>query len=451
MSGAGTGVRYVSTRAGDGAVPGASDTSGTVDFREALLRGLAPDGGLYVPTGFPHLPAEWRTARSPAELGGTLLRAWLGDALPEGELDAILADAFDFPVPLVSLGGNDFVLELFHGPTLAFKDFGARFQARALDALLARTGGRLTVLVATSGDTGSAVAAGFAGRERVDVVLLYPRGRVSPMQERQLTVARPGVSSFAVEGNFDDCQRLVKAALGDPELAGRGLTSANSINVGRFLPQQVYYLWALLSLERDHGVSAAPRVIVPSGNLGNLTAGLYATLLPGGPAGVRFVAAHNANDYFPRWLARAAEAFDYPATVATASNAMDVGAPSNFERLEHLARSGVPLRELVTGAGVSDAATLQRIAATHGERGYLPCPHTAVGLEALARLRAAGADGPALVLATAHPAKFPEVLERALPGSAPVAASLEELRDMPVKVSGLPPDPAALREVLLKA
>jgi len=416
------------------------------DFPDALLQGLAPDGGLYVPEAIPALPAGWREAESFTELAHAVLGNWVGDAgLGEDTFRELTADAFSFPVPLRQLTDDRWLLELHHGPTLAFKDFGARFMARMLDALLSRRGRKLTIIVATSGDTGSAVAAGFSGRANIEVVLLYPEGRVSPLQELQLITERPGVRAFSIRGTFDDCQRIAKELLSDEQLQRRGVSSANSINVGRLLPQQLYYLWALLQLEREHGVDAAPVFSVPSGNLGNLTAGVWAQLGGAGAAG--FLAAHNANDWFPAWLAGRAEPFSFPATVATRSNAMDVGAPSNFERLYQLGQE--QLTALISGYGVSEERTLARMRETHEADGVAVCPHTAVGLEAVALHRAAGRTGPAVVLATAAAAKFPEVVEEAVPGLSATAPELEALRAAPTAVTSLGPDTASVREQLL--
>lgn len=426
-------VLFTSTRAEAGEAP--------VGFTEALFRGIAPDGGLYVPVSIPALPAGWRSAGSFAALAELVLGNWLGDAgLGADAFRELLQDAFNFEVPLRRLSGDRWLLELHHGPTLAFKDFGARFMARVMDALLQQVGQRLTIITATSGDTGSAVAAAFAGLANTEVVLLYPAGRVSPLQELQLIVERPGVSALRVAGTFDDCQQMAKAVLVDPEVQSLGVSSANSINIGRLLPQQLYYLWALRQLP----AVPAPLFTVPSGNLGNLTAGVYAQLAGAGSAG--FVAAHNANDWFPRWLQGTAQAFDFPATVPTLSNAMDVGAPSNFERLNAL---GGQLDGLVTGYGVSDAAVLERMAVTWSEDGVLVCPHTAVGLEATARHRAAGHAGPAVILATAAAAKFPEVAAQAVPDADATAEPLEQLRSSPVRVTDIPAGSGPLKEFLL--
>ncbi len=419
---------YLSTRGGE-AVP----------FREALLDGLAPDGGLYVPTHVPALPTGWRTASSLAEAGQRILRPWLADAI-DG-LDAVVADALAFPVPLVPLAGEGWdgvhVLELFHGPTLSFKDVGARTMARLMARVLG--GDEVTILAATSGDTGSAVADGFAGVEGVRVVLLYPKGQVSAVQERQLIVEREGVQALAVEGTFDDCQRLVKAAFSEARAEAGRLSSANSINIGRLLPQMLYYPWAVAQ-----GGFEEAAFVVPSGNLGNLTAGTLA--MRAGLPVRRFVAAHNANDGFARFLGGDAP----PAgdSVRTLSNAMDVGVPSNLERLRALFDDDA-LRRLVWGTTVTDDETIASMRAVHGATGYVADPHTAVGLEAARRLRVREeTDLPVVVLSTAHPAKFPEAVARAIGRTPEAPDRLAALWDAPMRVATIPPTLDALRAAL---
>ncbi|MEX2501637.1 MAG: threonine synthase [Trueperaceae bacterium] len=432
----GEAVRVRSSRA-------SADDGATVALDDALLSGLAPDGGLYLPDRVPPLPDDWDAADGIGDLAARTLAPWWGDEA--SEVAPLLRDALSFPVPLRPISDGTYLLELFHGPTLAFKDVGARVMARLVSRALARRGGRATVLVATSGDTGSAVADGFAGVANVRVALLYPRGLVSDVQERQLTASRPNVRPFAVEGDFDACQRLVKAAFRDRDLQEVGLTSANSINVGRLLPQATYYLWADALARRDHGVREPLRFVVPSGNLGNLTAGLLAH--DAGLPVARFLAAHNANRYLPDVLAGRRDRDQVAPTVRTVSNAMDVGAPSNAERL--WARYGDRLRDHVDALSIDEAATYARMWRTWREEGVQVCPHTAVGLEALVRWRAAGEIGPAIVLATAHPAKFPAAFARAT-GSAPEPAeALEALRDVPTTVEPLVANDAALKRALL--
>lgn len=417
-------IEYKSTRGGDG-----------VSFEEALLQGLAPDGGLYVPTTIPHLPfaiTNFRDASAApgfVDLSLSVLSRWLSDEVEAAALEKIVRDALNFDPVLVRLDGAGWedvhVLELFHGPTLSFKDFGARTMARLMGHFLDRRDERVTILVATSGDTGSAVADGFAGQDRIDVVLLYPKGKVSRTQERQLIIQRPGVRALAVEGDFDDCQRIVKETLNNPALADRTLSSANSINIGRLLPQMLYYIWSVSELR-----SRDVLVCVPSGNLGNLTAGILA-LLSGLPVRM-FIAAHNANDFFPRLLSDDDAIFG--ATVRTLSNAMDVGAPSNFERLDALLERD-QMRRLIRGASVSDDATSSSMRRVYDATGYVADPHTAVGLEAVRRARREGrAEGPVVVLSTAHPSKFPEIVEHAIGIIPEMPDRLADLWSRPVAV-----------------
>ncbi|MFW5972980.1 MAG: threonine synthase, partial [Bacteroidota bacterium] len=353
--------------------------------------------------------------------------------------------ALDFEVPLVPLNDDRwrdvYVLELFHGPTLSFKDFGARTMARLMGHFLKQQDRYLTVLVATSGDTGSAVADGFAGQPNIRVVLLYPHGQVSPTQERQLIVKRPGVTALAVDGSFDDCQRLVKDAFHDPGLETVELSSANSINIGRLLPQMLYYMEALRKGQFE------PAFCVPSGNLGNLTGGLLARL--SGLPVRRFIAAHNANDFFPCHLSEGLNS--YRASVRTLSNAMDVGVPSNFERIRALL-SPEEMRGMSKGYSISDEETIAGMRRVFEETGYLPDPHTAVGLVAAERYRRRSGDtSPVVVLSTAHPAKFPEVVDRALgfvPEAPPVLARLWK---QDTSVTRIPPEASMLRDVILSS
>jgi threonine synthase len=429
---------YVSTRAPDGS---------RVDLATALRRGLAPDGGLYVPDRVPALAGDWRTATSLADAAVRVLAPFVPVADAEAWLQDV-RDALDFPAPLRRLDEDTFLLELFHGPTRAFKDVAARVLGRWWGRLLRAEGGRAVVLVATSGDTGGAVVDGMAGIEGLEVVVLFPDRGVSPVQRAQLTAVRPRVHAFAVDGSFDDAQRLVKEAFRDPQLADVPLTSANSINLGRWLPQASFHVWGLAQLAHAGIDPADAVVVVPSGNLGDLVAGLYAAAMGAAPRA--FVAAHNANAYLVERLAGRRAPFDFPATVATLSNAMDVGAPSNFERLDALWGDAppVPLRAV----RVDDDATLARMASTWRDQGVLVCPHTAVGLEAAARDRARHDPGaPRVVLATAHPAKFPEVVARALPGVDARDPLLDALATAPKRERALAPTLDALRGALRDA
>lgn len=416
-----------------------------VDFETALLRGLAPDGGLYIPERIPQVDRGWRRAGSLAESAELLLRPFLGAEADPGWFEDLEA-ALDFPVPIRELaGGRTVLLELFHGPTRAFKDVAARTLGRWWARALRRAQQRALVLVATSGDTGSAVADGMAGIEGLEVVVLFPEQGVSPVQRAQLTMARPGVRAVAVAGSFDDAQRLVKEAFLDPQLAHLPLTSANSINLGRWLPQMSFHVWGLTQLARAGVDPAEVVMVVPSGNLGNLLAGLLASAMGAGPAG--FIAAHNRNAYLSAFLAGERAAFDFPATLATPSNAMDVGAPSNFERLHALWGAGMTVPLLADS--VDDAATLARIARTHQEQQLLVCPHTAVGLEVAARAHSRDPGRLHLVHATAHPAKFPEVLAEALPGVGVGDPLLEAALRAPRSEVRIAAELGALRELLL--
>lgn len=402
---------------------------------QAIAQGLATDGGLFLPRQIPQVDAERLSATSFVGMAKDLIRPWTANGEYAEAVDGLLEDALTFPVPLVPLREDLFVCELFHGPTLSFKDYGARTMARMLGHRLQRTGERRVILVATSGDTGSAVADGFAGIEGIDVVLLYPEGGVSEVQERQLVVDRPGVHPFAVRGAFDDCQRMVKEAFRSPAWSDVPLSTANSINIGRLIPQMFYYWWAVLNVTRGLG-KKAPYICVPSGNLGNLTAGVLAHL-GGMPVG-GFVAAHNANDFFVRYLqdARASTA----ATIPTISNAMDVGAPSNFERLQHLL-SPERMHSLIRAASVSDGDTLAAMKRIHDTTGYVADPHTAVGLEVVEGLQRNGVlDGPVVVMSTAHPAKFPETCHQATGHRPEEPVQLARLRDMPSTKRQIEPD-----------
>ncbi len=427
-------ISYYSTR----------DKSKTlVSFEDALLKGLAADGGLYVPDSIPHIDAKnWLNQNSLADVGVHVLGQWLDKEIPHENLEAIVRDALNFPCPVVKLSDDLFVLELFRGPTLSFKDFGARTMARMMQYFLNKRGEKRLILVATSGDTGSAVADGFAGQDNIEVVLLYPKGKVSDVQERQLITKRPGVRALAVKGNFDDCQRMVKDAFVDTDLQHLPLSSANSINIGRLLPQSLYYLWSVTQTKLSDF-----NFCVPSANLGNLTGGLFAAFV--GQQVNKFIVAHNANHFFPDFLSGKVEAFQFYPTIATVSNAMDVGSPSNFERLYSLF-GAEKLRSVLWSTTVTDEVTLGRMKKTYEKYGYIACPHTSVGLEALGRYRIATGDSrPIITLACAHPAKFPEAVSKALGITPPKEAALEELIRGETNVKLIEPTLQALKQELL--
>ena len=397
-------------------------TAPPVSLRDAVLDSLPPDNGLYLPARLPVLDAafwqEWRDLTFP-EIAVHVAQAFFGEDVPAATLRELTTAAVTFDAPLVAVAERRQVLELFHGPTLAFKDFGARFMARLM-GWLARDDDRfLTVLVATSGDTGGAVAHAFHDVPGVRVIILYPQGKVSGLQELQLTTLGGNITALEVAGTFDDCQRLVKAALLAPELAGRmRLTSANSINISRLVPQIFYYLHAARQLPAGE----TPVFVVPSGNLGNLTAGLLAERL--GLPVRQFVAATNRNDALTQYLA--GQPYQPRPSVATLSNAMDVGAPSNFARLLALFgddRDAMARR--ISGYTVSDDETLATIRQVAADHGYQLDPHGAVGWVAADRWCQAHPETTPLILETAHPAKFPEVMDRSLgPGQVAIPERL---------------------------
>jgi threonine synthase len=413
-------------------------TAPAVSLKDAVLDSLPPDNGLYMPARLPVLDAgfwnNWRNL-SFQEIGVQVATAFFGEDVPHETLRQLTIEALAFDAPLVEVTPQQRVLELFHGPTLAFKDFGARFMARLMGWLARGDDRTLTVLVATSGDTGGAVAHAFHDVPGIRVVILYPEGKVSGLQELQLTTLGGNITALEVAGTFDDCQRLVKAALLDPELAERlRLTSANSINISRLVPQIFYYIHSARLL--PEGV--LPVMVVPSGNLGNLTAGLLAERL--GLPVRHFVAANNHNDVLTEFLA--GQPYQPRPSVATLSNAMDVGAPSNFARmLELFGHDRESMARRVSGFSVSDAetlATIQEVAATHR---YQLDPHGAVGWVAGNRWRIGHPDDTTIILETAHPAKFPEVMDRALGvGQVAIPERLACLAEKPKSAIPMAPD-----------
>ncbi len=389
-----------------------------VDFREATIRGQAPDKGLYFPEEIPQVPPDFLRNlknRSREEIAFRIIQPYIGDTLPESELRRIVAETIDFDFPLVPVTPDIWSLELFHGPTLAFKDVGARFMSRCLGYFVKDNTRPVTVLVATSGDTGGAVASGFYDIPGVRVVILYPSGKVSSVQELQLTTLGKNITALEVEGTFDDCQRLVKEAFADPHLnESLFLTSANSINVARWLPQQFYYFFAVQQWPDN---THPPVISVPSGNFGNICAGLLAQ--HSGLPVRHFIAACNANDIVPAYL----RSGDYQpkSAVSTLSNAMDVGNPSNFLRILELFHKKLPnLRQALTAVSISDAETTAAIRDLYTHHHYLPDPHGAVGYLALQRFLAAHAGTKGIFLETAHPVKFYDTVESVVHGKIPL-------------------------------
>ena len=430
-------MKFLSTR-GD-APPVSADA--------ALQAGAAPDGGLYLPDLLPGFtPADFDADTGLADVARRLLAPFFAGTPLAAALAEICRDAFDFPCPEVRPFGPDTgpaILELFHGPTGAFKDFGARFLFRAFAALGQSEDAPFTVLVATSGDTGGAVGCAAEGLAGVRAFILFPKGRISAFQERQLCCWKPPVSALRIDGDFDDCQRLVKAAFADTALTGRHhLTSANSISVGRLLPQMSY--WAHASLRHFRARGEKPGLVIPTGNLGNAFAAILARAcgLPIGPV----VLATNANATLADWR----ETGEYRArpSLATLANAMDVGAPSNFERLAAFSEDGGQ-STIEAAIRVDDDAIRETIRSTFETTGYIACPHTATALAAWKRLsRKAREDRGWIIGATAHPAKFADIVEPLIGQTIPLPSSLGAVLERPVLVADIPADLNALAAAL---
>ncbi len=383
--------------------------SPAVGFKDASINGQAPDKGLYFPASIPQLDKEWLgliNRLSNEEIAFTVIQPYVGDAIPARELQQIVNETINFDIPLVRVTENISSLELFHGPTLAFKDIGARFMSRCLGYFVKDQDKKLTVLVATSGDTGGAVANGFYDVPGVDVVILYPSGKVSSVQEQQLTTLGKNIRAIEVSGNFDDCQQLVKQAFTDPAIREKlFLTSANSINVARWLPQQFYYFFAWKQWEDKKN---PPIITVPSGNFGNICAGLLA-YTSGLPVS-HFIAACNANDTVPAFLQT--NQYQPKKAVATLSNAMDVGNPSNFVRiLELFQQQAGGLKKVLSSDSISDDTTRATIKQLYTDQHYLADPHGAVGYAALKSYLAVHPGQAGIFLETAHPVKFYDVVE----------------------------------------
>jgi len=431
-------MRFVSTRGASPALP----------FGAALGAGLAPDGGLYVPERLPRLDARDVEAIPDGRLADTLaalLRPLLGNDPLAARLDALCAEAASFEVPLVPLSSSgDHLLELFHGPTAAFKDLAARFLAASLSALRAPDAPVQTVLVATSGDTGAAVGAAFHGREGFRVLILYPDGKVSPAQAHSLGAFGGNVRALRVAGSFDDCQRLAKQALGDAALRAEvPLLTANSISLGRLLPQMGYYAMHALRFQRRHGRPLG--FIVPSGNLGNAVAALIARAM-GLPIG-EVVLATNANPTLSAFFDGAP--YRGRDAIPTLANAMDVGAPSNVERLFWLAGGDeAAARSLIRVQRVDDARIRATVAAAEARHGIAPCPHTACGLAVLEELRAAGDTRDWAVAATAHASKFLDVVGPLLSSAPAVPPAFAALLAQPAQADAMAVDGDALAAIL---
>lgn len=426
-------MRYYSTK----------QKSGLVSLREAVLKGLPADNGLFMPERIPGLPTS--PDQSLADIACLAAEQFLKGDLPGEVIVQITREAIDFEAPLVQLADDLHILELFHGPTLAFKDFGSRFMARLMGWLVRNDDEPLTILVATSGDTGSAVASGFLGVEGIEVIILYPSGKVSPLQEKQLTTLGQNITALEVGGTFDDCQNLVKQAFLDLELAAtRRLSSANSINIARLIPQTFYYLYAS---SREIFKGKPLFFSVPSGNFGNLCAGVIAKRMGAPIAG--FIASTNRNDIVPQYLATGR--FQARPSIATISNAMDVGNPSNFWRLMDLYGNDQDrMRGDIAGFAFSDEATREAMREVYRENDYVMDPHGAVGYLGWQAWKKDHPGAQGIVLETAHPAKFLETVEETLGIQVEMPRQLEEAARKPKTAVSIPANYATFRDFLMQ-
>lgn len=427
--------------------------SPVVGFKEATIRGQAPDKGLYFPERIPAVDRDLIDdieKYSNEEIAFRVIQPYVGDAIPANELLRIVAETINFDIPLVPVTDAIYSLELFHGPTLAFKDVGARFMSRCLGHFVqedpARPGnGKVIVLVATSGDTGGAVANGFYNVDGVEVVILYPSGKVSSVQEKQLTTLGNNIHALEIDGSFDDCQDMVKKAFADSDLQQRlFLTSANSINVARWLPQQFYYFLAWKQWKEKQ---QPPVICVPSGNFGNICAGMLAHL--SGLPVQHFVAACNANNTVPEFLSTGH--YQPKKAVATLSNAMDVGHPSNFVRILELFHQQLgDLKKVLASYSVTDEQTKDTLREVYNNYKYLTDPHGAVGYYALQQWLKAHPGQKGIFLETAHPVKFYDVVEPVINEKVPVPAAVEQIMDLPKQSTRMNAEYEQLKQYLLK-
>ncbi len=435
----------------------------TARFGDALLASLAPDGGLWMPDKIPHFTEEQTAemgAMSFADCAAILARHFVDDRFSDEDLLELCREAYDFPVPMVALNGivldvatpeiaDEYMLELFHGPTLAFKDFAARFMGRAASHLMSAENDKRTILVATSGDTGGAIGDAFLDQDGIQVFILFPKGGVSKVQEQQLCTMgteHSNVKAISVDGTFDDCQRLVKEGFGNERLTKKySLMSANSINVGRVIPQSFYYFWTSLQIKAAH--PGKPIVYsIPSGNLGNLTGGLIAKQM-GAPI-MRFVVGNNTNDPFVDYL-KSGEYRPRP-SVPTLSNAMDIGRPNNFPRILDLYDNNYDaVGDVCWGASFSDEETERHLRSIHREHKYVMCPHTAVGHLAMEAFSSDIEDEFIKVtVATAHPAKFINSVERIIREDVPMPAPLQKIMNKTKRFHVMEPSLEALENYL---
>ncbi|ROI01595.1 MULTISPECIES: threonine synthase [unclassified Chryseobacterium] len=419
-----------------------------VSFKMATIKGQGKEKGLFFPEKIPRFDEKFIQnlhRLSDTEIAYQCMKDFVCDEIPEEILQKIISETISFDIPLKKISANISILELFHGPTLAFKDIGARFMSRCLSYFLKDQHKKVTVLVATSGDTGGAVAHGFYNIPGIDVVILYPQNRVSPVQEKQLTTLGKNITALEVNGSFDDCQNLVKQAFSNEEINDRlFLTSANSINVARWLPQHIYYLLALKQWQQHENEN--PVICVPSGNFGNICAGILAHFR-GLPVD-HFIAACNANDVIPEYLKT--RNFTPQKAVATLSNAMDVGNPSNFVRiLELFGHQFDSLKNKISGYSVDDQETINTITNIYNKYGYILEPHSAVAYAAMLQYLNEYPDKKGFILGTAHPVKFPDSVESAINMKIEIPESLHHLMIGEKKTVKINPDFEELKRFLL--
>jgi len=390
-------MKYYSTR-----------TKQTESIKTAVLSGLAEDGGLYMPEKIPQLPALFFDEiqnKTLQEIGFEVSKQFLEDSISEDILQNIVQETLNFDIPTISLHDNIYSLELFHGPTLAFKDIGARFMARLMSYF--SDGKPMKVIAATSGDTGSAVASGFFNVKGIEVYILYPKGKVSPLQEKQLTTWGGNINALEIEGNFDDCQALAKRLLSDKDLHKHNVTSANSINIARLIPQSLYYFWSYAQLKENHKNKKLV-FSVPSGNFGNLTAGIFAKKM--GLPVHQFIASTNVNNIVPKYLKSGI--YEPMPSISTISNAMDVGNPSNFDRMQDVFKGDLSeFRKIISGFYFDDEKTKETIRDVYRDYGYTLDPHGAVAYLGLMEYISQNEDICGVLLETAHPAKFVKCVE----------------------------------------
>lgn len=400
-----------------------------VNFEKAVRMGLAPDRGLFFPETIKPLPDTFWDGflqMSKEDIAFAVISQFIGDEIPELDLKQIIKETLCFDFPLVHLNDNVSTLELFQGPTMAFKDVGGRFMARCLGHFNKNNDEKVTVLVATSGDTGGAVASGFDGIPGIEVIILYPKGKVSAIQELQLTTQGKNITALEVEGTFDDCQEMVKTAFLDPSLKQyRNLTSANSINVARWLPQSFYYFFAVQDLMKKR--TSVPYIFsVPSGNFGNICAGLVAHKM--GLPIAHFIASTNTNDTFPRYME--AGVFSPKPSVQTISNAMDVGNPSNFERIQKLFNYDLfKLKTICSAYAFSDKETRNAMTEVYKDLNYITDPHGAVGYLGLKEYMKSHPDVQGVFLETAHPVKFLDIVEQTLKQKIEIPKQIQDIMD----------------------